>query len=362
MAYVYALNNGNWSDPSVWGIDQTMPYGDSDATYYELVPQAGDTVFLNEKTITLDENTAHLEAIYPGNEINDVPSSSNCKGNIVVSTSGLTIHANNMYAGYVNLINVNLNSASDTLTTIGNLVGSNYADAGGAAHAVVKVTVGTLNHTGNVRSGIGNNCYGIWLSGNTCTVNISGGDIYGDELPSNGGLYLQGSSCTANITGNCYGHEEFATNGASVIASGAGSVVTIKGNIYTGGVKYYQNTTIKVKGGVIRNYTGNAIYFSSGGTQPNISLENEDPYFWYINNGTGNGDGSTNTAIHNNKISYTHYDTENYMIVGTYKFPALLSPSDVQKGVYNGTVLGTLPVTFVESNNVNCGTSMPVSF
>lgn len=250
MAYVYASRIGNWGDPSVWVTDQTEPYGDGNAVAYNQVPQEGDTVFLNNKSIsfTVVSGTGSLEtpmlaAIYPGNSESNSGSGTISVPNVAGTR---TIQALKLVAGSNILINNNL-AAGRTLT-IKSGTGPGEGIVGGTGtnkHGINNSSGGKLVYFGNIKSGTGPNSHGInnFQGTGSSSVDIGSDTIRGtiENVGSGTGYGLYSASGTSTIYASDI---SCGTGGYAILNSTTASMQIYAQNISSGGnVTIYHNAS-----------------------------------------------------------------------------------------------------------------------
>ena len=135
MAQVYANANGNWSTVANW-YSAGSPYGQ--------LPQAGDTVYANNKTVTIDQDVTVVS-------INTLAGTTAVAGGQFTISTAHTITAN-VYHGGASSQNCLVSTAANN--TIVHVIGNIYNQATGyntgfgVYAAIVNCTV-----TGNVYGG-----------------------------------------------------------------------------------------------------------------------------------------------------------------------------------------------------------------
>ncbi len=204
MAVVYPAANDNWSTVANW-MSGGNPYGQ--------LPQSGDIVCANGKTVTIDMDLA----AYTFDRLTTVATSpAAAGGGFTMGISG-TINAN-IIAGTTSCL---------TSTGTGTTLVINGEIKGGSANARGLTCSGdcTMTITGNVTGGSGG--YGIYCSA-ACTMTITGNVTGGSNHAY--GIYCT-AACTMTITGNVTGG---SGNYAYGIYCTAACTVTITGNV-TGG-------------------------------------------------------------------------------------------------------------------------------
>ena len=284
MANIRAAQTGNFSNVSTW-------VGGN-------VPSAGDNVYSNNHTVTIDTNITV-------SKISNIAEHSAAAGGKFVVDSNVTINGNVQSGATVCLeitndssptINGNITGGTAalgrgvTFDSTGVLYISGNATGGTAAsltatnntnnqvaEAITNLSTGTIQLTGNVNGGTTTYPAGI--------VNVSSGSIYvyggvnggtGSTTHairniSSGFVYLSGDS----IGGN---------NACGIISTSTGSV-TIDGDLYAGslagtgrglfvGTNTDNTTVININGNIYGpsgTGTGEGFYFSGGGATININ-------------------------------------------------------------------------------------------
>lgn len=181
MKNIWAIKNGNWSDPSIW--------------IYNQLPSENDKVFCAGNTIIIDQNikveTICNEEIYDikagGNFVidNDITIESNifAKNQILIEYNGLgnlTI-IGNISGGESGYLDTIVNNNTGTILVSGSIRGG----MGGYTHGINNLQNGTIAVTGFVGMGLGGFSYGIFNSENGTIIinnvvsNLSG--YYGKE-------------------------------------------------------------------------------------------------------------------------------------------------------------------------------------
>jgi len=208
MAVVYPAANDNWSTVANW-MSGGNPYGQ--------LPQSGDIVCANGKTIVIDMDLA----AYTFDHLTTVATSPAAAGGGFTVGINCTINAN-ITAGTTSCL---------TSTGIGTTLVINGEIKGGGgsyAYGIYCTAACNVTITGNVTGGSGSQAYGIYCTAAcnvTITGNVTGGIGYGSH-----GIYCTGT-CNVTITGN-------VTGGSGGLAYGivctVQCIVNITGNV-TGG-------------------------------------------------------------------------------------------------------------------------------
>lgn len=237
----WPLANGNWSNAANWNGGTK--------------PAAGDDVFADGRTITIDENvtvvsirtTQRTGGTVGGGFV--LPANTTVTANILAGSSvcitrndnGLpsTVIGNVTAGSLANFAHGVKNNSSAIINIIGNVTGggSNVGTTIGAENS----GSGTINITGNVSGGSGINAHGarnswqgiIFVLGNVVSgsntsrgiSNESTGSVFVTGIVTGGnqvGIFNSGSSGTITVTGD-------------VVASGSNGIQSNSGNIVVNG-------------------------------------------------------------------------------------------------------------------------------
>lgn len=270
----WPLANGNWSTAANWN-DGTKPV-------------AGDDVYADGRTVTLDENVTV-------STIRNTARSGGTAGG-VFNTSGTRIITANLIQGAANLVNANAD-----LTINGNVTGGT---GGGQACIQITGSISNLIINGNVTGGSGSGGRGISsdrAENTIITGNLTGGTASGTE-----GYYINfgGGAITGSIVVN---GNVTAGSGANAINFNVGPTtkpITVNGSL-TGNVVSAINMSstgnagnIVVNGVVSGGTTGHGIAVA-GSNSPNIDV-------------TGNCLGSTSST----GVAITYSGTGRVRVVG----------------------------------------------
>lgn len=192
----YSINNGNWSNTAIWSATSGGAGGAS-------VPVAGDDVFIQDFTVTVDVNA-------------------NC-ANLTIGSAGgapgfnigaftITVSGNMVLIGSRDIL-VDMTSPSSVLTVGGNLT----LGPGGSGRAMtLDMSSGTNNaSTLNIAGSMTRNNDGVFTAGTASTVNYNGASPqtvnvsqfnYAHLITNNTdavtGATLGAAATAANITGN----------------------------------------------------------------------------------------------------------------------------------------------------------------
>jgi hypothetical protein len=279
MAVVYPAANDNWSTVANW-MSGGNPYGQ--------LPQSGDIVCANGKTVTIDMDLA----AYTFDRLTTAATApAAAGGGFTMGISG-TINANitagttpcltSTGIGITLVINGEITGGSGynawgiyctaacTVTVTGNVTGV----SGYQAYGILCTAACTVTVTGNVTGGSG--AHGIECRA-ACTVTITGNVTGGSDAY---GIYFS-AACTMTITGNVTG----GSGAYGIICVAQTSYVTIRGIIttQTPPIAQYQalnGTIVLYFAGIIISKTGmmpfsvqQFILLSSGSTMWTVKTE-----------------------------------------------------------------------------------------
>lgn len=226
MAAVNATGSGNWSDPTKWSSNPSLP-------------GAGDDVNLGAYNITLNQDATVLSLTWTTGTLT-------VSGNRTLTTA-VTIPYN---TGYVTT------PVGNTLNFVGNMT---YTSTSGTVNNSVNGgafrVAGTMNHTGNVVSRV----FGIMVT-----------------IATGGAYNLTGDITT---TGTVY-----AGTNVGWIYGAVGSSMTMVGNFYIGWTLSYSTTVVDLSGtftftgsvtigqNTLTDYYGTALVTMRAGGVANITL------------------------------------------------------------------------------------------
>jgi hypothetical protein len=196
----WPINSGSWSDPNIWSGS--------------IIPTASDDVYLNNQTITLDQNitvqsirnTATGSVLANGQlnilgDFNIIATGTGLVGGDVTITNFLIRYSNSGSITIQSNFVSNRNILDNLSTGIINIVGNISGPAALSYTTIRNSSAGVINITGNITAvstfaAIANNGAG--------TINITG-DVTGGG-PSNGAhAVINSSTGTLNITGRIIG-------------------------------------------------------------------------------------------------------------------------------------------------------------
>jgi hypothetical protein len=263
MALKYAVATGNWSNTATWdgGVK----------------PQAGDDVYANGFTVTVDEDTPDTLA-----SLNTIAESPAVAGGGFNVTGTRTIYATLVRAGSSNCIN--FSGGSGTTLTVDAEGGSvNGSSTSNTIYGIAKTGAGNITITGDVVGGNGSGRSAIFVSaaGGTVTItgSVTGGAnatayavvgsaafttaITGNVTGGTGPAILNIAGCVNDIVGN-------VTAGATAAITGSVAHSTMVTGDVTGGSTiaiFGRSATITVIGNVTTTGVGAGILMdSTGGT------------------------------------------------------------------------------------------------
>lgn len=203
MATKNAVKSGNWSDTTVWNGGT--------------LPAAGDDVYANNFTVTIDQNinvgtlrTTSGSGITAGGGFT-------CAGNFTITVTGGILGSNN-----------GVNSTYILTITAGSAQVNADIILSTTSRWGIGVNGGTPTITGTITGGTGASSFGIVVNGSASVTYV------GNATGSSGSgacLYLNSATATLTATGNVTGGS--AANSYGAQANAAGTLI-INGNV-TGG-------------------------------------------------------------------------------------------------------------------------------
>jgi hypothetical protein len=350
MEIVYPASNDNWSTVANW-MSGGAPYGQ--------LPQSGDIVCANGKTVTIDMDlaaytfdrltTAATAPAAAGGGFT-MGISGTINANIIAGTTpcltstgtGTTLVINGEIKGGSSSSARGLTCSGDcTVTITGNVTGGSHT----YVYGMYCTAACTVTITGNVTGG--NNAYthGIYCTA-ACTVTITG-NVTGGSVTNYAtyGIYCT-AACTVTITGNVTGGS--GTNAYGIYCSTQTSYVTIRGIIttQTPPIAQYQalnGTIVLYFSGIIISKTGmmpfnvqQFILLSSGSTMWTVKTElNTDKSIYTADYAPLGNPAATDTR---DGVIYGPVGE----LTGTLKVPP---PAAVLLGVPTDATTGTLLMT-----------------
>lgn len=257
MANRYAISSSVWSNAAVWSGS--------------IKPVAGDDVYANGYTVTVDEDTPNTLA-----SLNTTATGSIAAGGTFAVTGSRTIHATTTRTGTGHLITLTAPSGS-LLTFNGPINGSSTT---GNIYGINKTGNCNVTINGNVTGGAGTNSIGVYMNSSGGTLTVVG-NVTGGSFSQAYGIQIVGANHIINITGDVVGATTLAIFGAAVTLTVVGNVTTVSGYaLYTVG------GTITITGNVTAGSSGNstAMY---GGANFNITGNLLGPAAtgWDVSNG-----------------------------------------------------------------------------
>ena len=335
MAVVYPLANGNWSTVANW-YSAGVPYTQ--------LPQVGDDVYADGKTVTIDQN------VTVANLYTTQRSGGTIAGVFNVSASGLTITANIIASGTVSFNFACVVSATGTTTIIGNIT----AATSGSYGVGLQISAGTVNITGNVLgggSGTINGTNGISVI-NSSILNLVGNVTGGASSTATYGIGFFNTS-RGVITGNATGG---LTDSGINVSSTLSNALVFNGLAISGSTPAIKNSTtgtVTINGN--QTAVGTALVFSILNNSTGIITINGDclgalsasPSNAYIvnNNTTGIVNINGNVTARSVGPSATVAIVNNNNVGGTMNISGNVSGGSVLNaiGVYNNST-GTVNV------------------
>lgn len=288
----WPIASGSWSNSAIWSGS--------------LIPTASDDVFLNNQTVTLDQNiivrsinnTATGSAIAGGqlNILSDY--------NITATPNGMNSFGASVSNGFIQYYNSGSITITSTLLasryTLGNINNGTITIVGDVRHpvnnstgliTVTNVSSGTINIVGNIVATVTSNLvnYAVYNATNG-TINVIGNVSAGTNQGSCHGI-VNNSNGTVNVTGNITGGSVGATSGFGVANVSTG-IVNITGNV-NGGSAVTCHGVNNASIGII-NLTGNI----TAGTSTSVGINS-------ITAGIINVIGQLQATTLNNAISST---------------------------------------------------------
>lgn len=329
MALRYAVANGNWSALATWDGGASLP-------------GAGDDVYANGKTVTIDKDVAVLSV-------------RTTAGAPAVAGGGFTLQTGrtltgNVYAGSSTCVTISAASASCTIN--GNIYGSSTTNSVYGVN--ITGTPASLTVNGNISGGTfagATGAIGVYSNVNATTLNVTG-NLTGFIAPA---VSLASTNSVASVTGNLFGS---ATQNALSMA-GSGATCTVVGGLnpgVTSGVGY----ALGMSSGTAGNCTvsGGAMGFQpinyNGSRVVNLTPTNTSscgPGFIMSGSGVMNGIGNV-TATTQHGIQNTGTGTTNWVgnVVGSFTNSACIGVV-VLNGTFNltGNVTGTQNTAAISS-------------
>ena len=227
MAVVYPLANGNWSTVANWY---------SAGVAYTQLPQVGDDVYLDNKTLTLDVDVTIANLFFTAR-------SGGVAGGLINCSTTKTVTCTNIQP-YGAGSGINFTGTTGTLLTVNaNFLAATFNE-GGASGCIKLTSSGNVNINGNLVGSTAGNITSAFVSG-TGLLTIVGNCSIGGNY---GAVQIQGTGRCV-ITGNVGG----GAGAASVIISSTSSTALIvNGNCISGttngGVSNTSTGTVTING------------------------------------------------------------------------------------------------------------------
>lgn len=251
MANVYAINNGNWSNTSIWNTGS--------------LPTVFDDVYSNTYTIYVDGNYKVLS-------VRNLSAANITRGGSFILNNGVSLSADVIGGGNSNIFCVRFLSASPSFATIfGNISANGQIANIQQSFALELSGTGTLTVYGSAAGGTNNNS-GTGVSDGYIQLNAPGTlNIFGDVKGSTNGNVYYGihnkTNGTVNVVGNVFGRN-IAVGGVShyVINNASTGTVNVTGNVVGGldnantGIANMSTGTVNVKGNVMGGYVNTNSY------------------------------------------------------------------------------------------------------
>lgn len=378
MAVVYPFANGNWSTVANW-YSGGSPYGQ--------LPQSGDTVYANGKTIAIDQsitvvslNTGASSPAVAGGQftcsitctITASIDARNGTARVLLTDNlvGTTVTIiGNIWGG--SGINAFLHNNTGTLNITGNIVGGTV---GGTSAALVNtLSSAIINHTGNISATATSQCCRI-----NCTYNLIGNITSG--ILNGSASFVANSQCILNVNGNISagaGYFSLETSagstvnissqqtlaGGSTAAINNSGVINLNNNLFgplaiagvpaafivnlnvcvVNGNVTMQNYSVSTTFGIISNSSSLTINGNvTGGTVANtIAINNSSTTTITVNGNITGGSNATNTPAIYSTTAGT-IDVTGTTTAGLY--PALYSTSLTATNILRGNIVNAAGV------------------
>lgn len=214
MATILANANGNWSSTSTWvgGV----------------VPQPGDDVYANNKTVTIDVD---VNVNILSNRA-DATSGAVAGGAFSIATAPRSVTFTQfLVAALTNTTTMTISHTSG-IVTLNGTIEEVPSTNGGAVAVRIDSTAGEVIHNGNVKGGNAQANYGI-VKQSTSLLTVNG-SVFGTQSFNLGTEALYLSAGNTIVNGNVYGSyagTSWQNGGINTINN---ATVTINGNLYNG--------------------------------------------------------------------------------------------------------------------------------
>jgi len=326
----WPIASGNWSNAAIWSGS--------------LIPTASDDVFLNNQTVTLDQNitvtsirTAATGSAVAGGRI-EIYGNYNISASLIRNTVASNILILNYNTESITITSaLNQNSGNEercinnilngTINIIGDVSGLN-GTGGTTLSTISNLSSGTINVVGNILpAGAG--------SGNTAITNIQNGtiNITGNITGGSAGgagtsqTILNSGTGVINVTGNVLASNSFGGLVSSAIANSSIGTINVTGNVTSrlwGAIASSTAGIINVIGQIAASTASNAVS-STSTTATNVF---SGPF---INSGSRNAIYCYNVQLYDDVT--TRYTIG---VSGSTNTISLLSPDQVT-GVPSGS-------------------------
>ena len=324
----WPITSGSWSNAAIWSGS--------------LIPTPADDVFLNNQSITLDQNISVLTIR------NSTSASAITAGGILSVTGSYNITASN------GLISSGLNTLNGMIQFVGsgalNISGSILANG---IRTIGNLSVGTVTLVGDVLE----NTFGDGIMSienqSTGTIIVTG-SVYGGRMNYNGKFGIRNNSGgTVLVRGDVYGGAGGqSANGIANLGSG---LVIIDGNV-RGGTTSSDGGALGSMFGVVNSGNGTVIINGSisasliapgvGSTGTAATLVCTGPFF---NTGSQNAVFAYRIQMKDVGASSWRFDTEisgsSKTVYTAYQLPSVPRQPDVRLGTqYNFGLTGSLNI------------------
>ena len=264
----WPIASGNWSNAAIWSGS--------------IIPTASDDVFLNNQTVTLDQNitVASIRNAATGSAVAGGRIEIYSDYNITSTPNGFQPYSNSVTNGFIQYFNsgsitltgnIPLNTgglgasirgigniSSGTINFIGNIFGF---DSSTTSWSIGNLSSGIVNIIGNVTAGRNASAFGAYNALNG-TITITGNVDGGTTSFNRDAVYNLGAG-TIVVTGNVIAASTTPSYGINNVSIGT---VTVTGNVTASGSAGINSTTagvINVIGQLQASPTANAVSSTS---------------------------------------------------------------------------------------------------